>query len=106
MTRLYDVTRGFESEGVGDFTKFEALTVLAALMFADAGSELGVFEVGLGGRYDATNAWDSHLAVLTSIGLDHTAVLGSDLETIASDKLHIVCPSCLRRAASEAEHIG
>ena len=89
VTRLYDVTRGFESEGVGDFTKFEALTVLAALMFADAGIELGIFEVGLGGRYDATNAWDSHLAVLTSIGLDHTAVLGSDLETIASDKLHI-----------------
>ena len=89
MTRLYDATRGFESEAVGEFTKFEALTVLAALLFADAGVEFGVFEVGLGGRYDATNAWDSQLAVLTPIGLDHTGVLGSDVEAIATDKLHI-----------------
>ena len=73
---LYDRTRGFEREGYGSFTRFEALTALAASMFARACVEIGVFEVGLGGRYDATNAWDSHVAVLTPVDLDHTEVLG------------------------------
>ena len=54
--------------------------------------EFGVFEVGLGGRYDATNAWDSELAVLTAIGLDHVDLLGNTLEEIAADKLHIARP--------------
>ena len=86
---LYDRTRGFEQEGYGSFTRFEALTALAASMFARAGVEIGVFEVGLGGRYDATNAWDSHVAVLTPVDLDHTEVLGDTVEAIALDKLEI-----------------
>ena len=73
----------------GRFSKFEALIGLAAYLFAQQGVEFGVFEVGLGGRYDATNAWDSELAVLTAIGLDHVDLLGNTLEEIAADKLHI-----------------
>jgi dihydrofolate synthase/folylpolyglutamate synthase len=87
--QLYDRTRDFEREGLGPFSKFEALTALAAHFFSQEGVEWGVFEVGLGGRYDATNAWDSEAAVLTSIGLDHVEVLGETVEEIARDKLHI-----------------
>jgi len=89
VTELYDRTRGFPDEGFGPFSRFEALTGLAALLFSGEQVEFGVFEVGLGGRYDATNAWDAEVAVLTSIGLDHTEVLGEDLLAIAADKLCI-----------------
>ena len=89
---LYDRTRGFEAERYGSFTRFEALTALAASMFARARVEFGVFEVGMGGRYDATNAWDAGVAVLTSIDLDHTEVLGDTVEEIALDKLEISRP--------------
>ena len=89
VSHLDDCTRAFGREALGSFSKFEALTGLAAHLFAQQSVEFGVFEVGLGGRYDATNAWDSELAVLTTIGLDHVALLGNTLEEIAADKLHI-----------------
>ena len=90
VAHLDDCTRDFGREALGSFSKFEALTGLAAHLFAQQGVEFGVFEVGLGGRYDATNAWDSELAVLTAVGLDHVDLLGNTLEEIAADKLHIV----------------
>lgn len=92
VAHLDDCTRDFGREGLGSFSKFEALTGLAAHLFAQQGVEFGVFEVGLGGRYDATNAWDSELAILTSIGLDHVDLLGNTLAEIAADKLHIARP--------------
>ena len=90
VSHLDDCTRDFGREALGSFSKFEAITGLAAHLFAQQGVEFGIFEVGLGGRYDATNAWDSELAVLTAIGLDHVDLLGNTLEKIAADKLHIV----------------
>jgi dihydrofolate synthase / folylpolyglutamate synthase len=89
VTHLYEKSRDFEREGLGAFSKFEALTALAAWLFSDALVEVGVFEVGLGGQYDATNAWDSELAILTAIQLDHTAILGETVAEIALDKVHI-----------------
>ena len=92
VTHLYEKSRDFEREGFGAFSKFEALTALAAYLFAREGVDCGIFEVGLGGRYDSTNAWDSDLAVLTAIQLDHVEVLGNTLEAIAADKLCISRP--------------
>ena len=92
VTFLYDATRGFDAEGFGGFSKFEALTALAAHLFTAAGVDYAVFEVGLGGRYDATNAWDHELSVLTSISVDHAEVLGHDVLEIAADKLCIARP--------------
>jgi len=89
VSHLDDCTRDFGREALGSFSKFEALTGLAAHLFAQQSVEFGIFEVGLGGRYDATNAWDSEMAVLTAIGLDHVDLLGNTLEEIAADKLHI-----------------
>ncbi len=89
VARFYEKSRDFAREGLGAFSKFEALTVLAAHQFARAHVDWAIFEVGLGGRFDATNAWDSKVAVLTAIHLDHTAVLGDTLPEIAADKVHI-----------------
>ena len=89
---LHDRTRDFAEQGVGGFSKYEALTAMAAHLFADAEVDFGLFEVGLGGRYDATNAWDSELAVITSIALDHCEVLGDSLLQIATEKVDIARP--------------
>ncbi|MEO6222048.1 MAG: Mur ligase family protein, partial [Vicinamibacterales bacterium] len=52
---------------------FEATTAIAFVVFREAGVDVAVLEVGLGGRLDATNAADAALAVITNIGLDHQA---------------------------------
>ncbi|MFT4232372.1 MAG: folylpolyglutamate synthase/dihydrofolate synthase family protein, partial [Leucobacter sp.] len=78
--------------GHGPITFFEALAVLAFAAFADAPVEVGVIEVGMGGEWDATNIADARVAVFTPIDLDHTAILGPDIETIARTKAGIVKP--------------
>ena len=65
---------------------FEITTGLAFKWFADCKVDIAVIEVGLGGRLDSTNIIESELAVVTSIGLDHCALLGSTREQIASEK--------------------
>lgn len=67
-------------------TYFEAMTAAAFVAFSDRKLDLAVLEVGLGGRYDATNVAPARLSVVTSIGLDHTHELGSTLSAIASEK--------------------
>lgn len=106
VAHLYEKSRDFEREGYGAFSRFEALTALGAHLFAREGVDYGIFEVGLGGRYDATNAWDSDLAVLTPIHLDHTDVLGGTLEEIAADKFTIARPKRpLFTTASQAPEV-
>jgi len=75
---------------VGPVSYFEALTVLAFMWFADKPVGLGVFEVGMGGSWDATNVVRGDVAVLCPIGLDHMAVLGGTIEAIATEKAGIV----------------
>ena len=69
---------------------FEALTALGLAAFADAPVDVGVIEVGLGGRWDATNVLQAGTCVLTPIGLDHTEVLGDTLTSVAGEKAGIV----------------
>ena len=71
---------------------FEIVTALGCLLFAEAGVECAVMEVGLGGRLDATNVLEPVLSVVTGIGLDHTAILGDTLEQIAAEKAGILRP--------------
>jgi dihydrofolate synthase/folylpolyglutamate synthase len=75
-----------------DATQFEVLTAAAFRAFADAGVEAAAVEAGLGGRHDATNVIDAPVVLLTNVGLDHTDVLGSTREAIASEKLAVVSP--------------
>jgi len=76
-------------ERVGRVTYFEALTALAYLLFADAPVALGVFEVGMGGTWDATNLVSGDVAVLCPIGLDHPQ-LGSTIAEVAGEKAGII----------------
>ena len=71
-------------------TTFELTTALAFLYFSRQNVTSAVFEVGLGGRLDATNIITPLVSVITSISLEHTAVLGNTLEQIAREKAGIV----------------
>jgi dihydrofolate synthase/folylpolyglutamate synthase len=71
-------------------TYFEFGTLAALLIFAQAGLDAIVLEVGLGGRLDAVNLIDPDVALITGIGLDHQDWLGSDLESIGSEKAGIM----------------
>ena len=75
-----------------DCTFFEACTTLAFEYFAEQGVEIAVVEVGLGGRLDCTNVIAPEVCVITSIGLDHTELLGHTLEEIAGEKAGIFKP--------------
>lgn len=69
---------------------FDVLTAAAGRLFSAAGLDVVVWEAGLGGRLDATRVPPGDLGVLTSVSLEHTAVLGDTLEAIAVDKAAIV----------------
>jgi dihydrofolate synthase/folylpolyglutamate synthase len=71
---------------------FEVTWAMAALAFAAAGVEVAIWEVGLGGRLDATNASEPEVSAVVGVGLDHTAVLGPDLASIAREKAAIFRP--------------
>jgi dihydrofolate synthase / folylpolyglutamate synthase len=70
-------------------TQFETITAAALLEFCEAGVDAAVVEAGLGGRHDATNVLRTRVVLLTSVGLEHTDVLGSTLEEIAGEKLAV-----------------
>lgn len=76
-----------------DLTYFEWCVVLAAELFSRKNVDAAVFEVGLGGRFDATNALDPAVAVITDVSLDHTDLLGTSTAQIALEKAHIARPS-------------
>jgi len=73
-------------------TYFEVLTAAALLHFSKEAVEYAVIEVGMGGRYDATNAVFQCLSIITSIGLDHEKYLGYTLIAIAGEKAAISKP--------------
>lgn len=80
----------------GEFAnEFEINTAIAFLMFKAAKCDYAVLEVGLGGRYDATNVIDApELAVITHIDLDHTEILGDTVSKIAAEKCGIIKSGC------------
>ena len=79
--------------GCGELTYFEIMTELAILTFQQQGLRVGLFEIGMGGRLDATNCLDAQVALLTPIHYDHEAFLGSTLAKIAGEKAAIIRPA-------------
>ncbi len=69
---------------------FEVMTALAFLAFAEAGIDIAVLEVGLGGRLDATNIVEPVASVITDISLDHMEWLGNSIAEIAHEKAGIL----------------
>lgn len=98
---LQVVDAELQEAGQGPITFFEALAVLAFALFADAPVDAAVIEVGMGGEWDATNIADAEVAVFTPIDLDHTAILGPDLATIARTKAGIIKPGATVVSAAQ-----
>ncbi len=87
LARMIGQTETEEPEGL---TFFEYATAMAFLYFASEKIDIAVVEVGLGGRLDATNVLTPLVSAVTSIGKDHTALLGTHLEDIACEKAGII----------------
>ena len=89
-------------------TFFEVTTALALKYFLEANIDVAILETGIGGRLDATNAVQSDVAVITSIGFDHEEWLGNTLPEIASEKAGIIkrgTPVVCARQQPEAEQV-
>ena len=84
------VERVGSSGGYGGVTTFEAMTAMAFVHFRDIGADFQVMEVGLGGRLDSTNIVKPRVCAITSISLDHTAILGDTVAKIAFEKAGII----------------
>mgnify|MGYP006267590013 CR=1 FL=1 len=80
---------------------FEALTGMAFAVFADAPVDVAVIEVGMGGRWDATNVVQPDVAVITPVGLDHMEYLGDTIEAIATEKAGIIKQGCIAVIAQQ-----
>ena len=86
------VSRRNQTDGIGA-SEFEMLTATAFEAFAREKVEMGIIEVGLGGRLDATNAMENKaVTVITKIGLDHQSFLGNTIEEITRQKAGIMRP--------------
>ncbi|MDE2816782.1 MAG: bifunctional folylpolyglutamate synthase/dihydrofolate synthase [Chloroflexota bacterium] len=90
--RITDAVETLKAEhpDLGNPTTYELATALGFLCFAEAAVDMAVVEVGLGGRLDATNVITPRVSVITSISLEHTAILGDTLAAIAQEKAGIV----------------
>ena len=77
---------------LGQPSTYDLGTALALLHFAARGVDYAVLEVGLGGRFDTVNAVTPLVSVITSLSIDHTAVLGDTIEQIATEKAGIIKP--------------
>ena len=85
----------------GPVTYFEIFTLVAILYFAQKRVDLGIFEVGMGGRLDATNVLNQKLSILTPVSLDHEEHLGRTLEKIAGEKAAIIKPGSIVISAEQ-----
>lgn len=79
-----------EAAGGPAMSKFEVVTGMAFAAFADAPVDVAIVEVGLGGRWDATNIIDAPVAVITPIGVDHADYLGDTIAEIAGEKAGVI----------------
>jgi dihydrofolate synthase/folylpolyglutamate synthase len=89
LERVLEASQPGEAEH-GPATEFELLTAAAYLWSARQHIDLVVMEVGLGGRLDASNAWDPDVAAVTNVGLDHQEYLGDTIESVAVEKAQVI----------------
>lgn len=91
--KVLKIVRQMVEDGIEHPSYFEFLFGMGMIAFAETDVEYIILETGLGGRLDATNAIDNPaLAIITSISLDHTAILGDTIEKIAGEKAGIIKP--------------
>jgi dihydrofolate synthase/folylpolyglutamate synthase len=90
----------------GRLTTFELLTTLAYAHFALKRADFQVLEVGMGGRFDATNVIQPEVCLITSVSLDHTEVLGNSLAEIAAEKVGIIKPGSIVVTAPQSGEVA
>ncbi|EAE7220774.1 bifunctional folylpolyglutamate synthase/dihydrofolate synthase [Listeria monocytogenes] len=91
--RIKPIAEELEKTVYGSPSEFEIITAMMFLCFADYVSiDIGIIEVGLGGRLDSTNILVPLVSVITTIGMDHMEFLGDTIEQIASEKAGIIKP--------------
>lgn len=90
LPRLRKAAEDCEQSEHGSPTFFELTTALAWILFQQAGTDVNVIEVGLGGRLDSTNVCAPALSIITSISFDHQQQLGNTLAKIAAEKAGII----------------
>ena len=90
--RRVNARRTAAGEEAYTITPFDLLTVAALVVYAEAGVDVAVLEVGMGGRWDATSATDPVAVAITGIGLDHMRILGDTLAEIAGEKAAVIKP--------------
>jgi dihydrofolate synthase/folylpolyglutamate synthase len=88
------------------YSYFEILTLGAIRLFRRAYCDFEIYEAGLGGRFDATRLCSSQAVILTTISRDHTEVLGEKLETILTEKLHIMTESATHIFVMPLDSLG
>jgi dihydrofolate synthase/folylpolyglutamate synthase len=89
------VSRAAEANAGEPITVFEILTAVTFLLFSEHPADAAIIEVGLGGRFDATNVIpDSAVSVIMPVSMDHEAYLGDRVELIAAEKAGIIKPGC------------
>jgi dihydrofolate synthase/folylpolyglutamate synthase len=90
----------------GPATEFEVISALTFRWCAEQAIDVALVEVGLGGRLDATHAWDGGVAVVTNVGLDHTDRLGPTIRDIAREKAAIIERGDLAVTAATGEALA
>ncbi len=108
LTRMRRRLESVSTSGNGPFTYFEIMTLLAMLAFKEAEVRLGIFEVGMGGRLDATNVLDAPLSLITPVHLDHEQFLGRTVARITREKAAILrfgCHAVVSPQAPEANKV-
>ncbi len=89
------ISRVAEANGGQQITVFEILTAVGFVLFSEHPAEVAIMEVGLGGRFDATNVIRKPaVSIVMPVSLDHEAYLGDRVELIAAEKAGIIKPGC------------
>lgn len=100
------INEDYEFTEFGSLSYFEYVLSLAMIYFHNKNVDYVTLEVGLGGRYDATNVIpNSDISIITNIGLDHTHILGNTKEAIAKDKIGIIKHGTPLITMEQEEHI-
>ena len=90
VNSIVQTTELMRKSSFGEPSYFEILVAMAFLYFAKSKVDIAIVEVGLGGKYDATNTLNPLISVLTNVSLDHTEILGKTVEKIAKEKVGII----------------
>ncbi len=90
INTLPKIVKKMEEEGFEEPTYYEMLLSIAFVYFAQQKVDIAVVEVGIEGKYDATNLIDAPVVVMTNIGLDHTEILGDTVEKIADEAVFAI----------------